>query len=125
MIDAEVAVSYIDQTVITAPAVGMDDAFNVGALMDAEYGRLPIGPAPTFAFHAFGAKQAFIHFHDARKAPLLLAMLRNPLPDQAQIPVDRVDVQTRQSGNLDRRQVGSKVFDKLPEFASESFELLQ
>lgn len=141
MIDPKVlAVADIDQAIVPAPAVGVDDAAkfhaspNDGlerifpairddlgihmpiALEDAEHGCLAECTSAPFALDALGAEIRFIDFDLAGKGRLRLTVFGNALTDTAQIPVDGVAVQARQNGDLSRFEIQCKQAHNLAKF---------
>ena len=109
-------VSQINQAIITASGVGMDNTIQVhfaaynalqrllGAigndfrvdhatsLENAEYGGFTIGTTASFPFDSFGAKVGFINFYFSLKRRGVFTIFGDPFPDQQQVSVDGIPV---------------------------------
>ena len=142
MIDSQVlAITDIDQAVVTAPAIGIDDAIQSNTAPDDPLERCftavrddfcvdtPVafeytkdscfaeGPATAFAFDTLGTEIRFIDLDLASEWRLKLAILCNAYTDASQIPVDGVAVNPRQRSDLGGVYVQCKQPDNLPKLA--------
>ena len=133
-------IPQVDQTIVPAPAIGVDDGLQVDSSSDdrlqcftttvgndfgidftvsSEYTKdngLPESATSTFAFDATRAKVALIDLHLTREGRLLLTVLGDTLTYSPEVSVDRVPVKTCQRSDLESIQVQGKKPDNLTDF---------
>src|SRR5262249_7770093 len=138
VIDAEVAIAEIDQAVVAAPAIGVDDGRDIdptpdnalqrgsgavwhdlgvdlpGALEDAEHDGLAIGSTTALATNIASAEPALIDFDDAEERTLGFTGHLDPLAQSTVDPVHGVAVQAAELGRLQGRQIGRKTPHQSP-----------
>lgn len=140
MIDPEVLpIADIDQAVITAPAVGIDDAFRghlspynrlqrgFGAIRDdfcidfpvtfenAKDDSFAVRAAPSLAFDSACSEERFINFNLAGEGRYSFAKTSHLYPDSLQIFVDCVPTQASDFCYLGGLQINGKIPHNLPE----------
>ena len=132
------AISDIDQAVVTPPAIGIDDAIqgNVTsdnrlerrlsavwndfcvdrsvALKNTKHSRFTVSAASSLTSDAPGTEVGLIDFDLARERRLKLAIFSNAFTDAAQIPVDGIAVVTRECSDLSGVQIKCKQPDNMP-----------
>ena len=146
MIHAEMLfIPQVDQPIVTAPAIGVDDRlqvdsssndrlecftttvgndFGVDFTVSSEYTKdngLPESTTSTFALDATGTEIAFIDFHFTGERGLLFTVLGNALTYGPEVSVDRVPVKTGQRSDLESIQIQSKKPDKFADFLLRNF----
>ena len=133
MIDADVAIAEIDQAVVTAPAIGVDDGARVDPaaddalerglravrddlgidvalpLEDAEDDGLAVGTAPPPALDPARPEEALVDFDDPKQPALGFAGHQHAFPHAPVEPVHGVAVQPTQCRRLQRREIGGDV----------------
>ena len=87
-------------------------------LVDAEDNCFTARAAPALAANTPRAEVALVEFDLAAERRLALAVRGDGLPNQRQIPVDRVAVQPRQRGALRGRQIECKELQESPKFST-------
>ena len=141
MIDAEVAVTEIDQAVVATPAIGVDDGTGVHpaaddalqgrpravrhdlgvdlalAFEDAEDDGLAVGAAPAFALDPACPEEAFIDFDDTEQGALRFAVEQNAFAQASVEAVHGVAVQAAQRCRLEGGQIGGEVPNQLADLA--------
>ena len=141
MIDAEVTVAEIDEPVVAAPAIGVDDGTGVHpaaddalqgrpravrdnlcvdlalALEDAEDDGLAVGAAPASALDPARPEEALVDLDDTEQGALRFAGKQNAFAQASVEAIDGVAVQTAQRGRLESGQIGSEVPNQLADLA--------
>src|SRR6516162_2097527 len=136
MIDAQVAVAEIDQAVVAAPAIGVDDGRDIdaapdnalqrgsgavrhdlgvdlsGALEDAEHDGLAVGAPATLAADVAGTEPALIDLDDTEQRTLRFAGRHDALPQATIQPVHGIAVQPTELGGLQGRRISCKAAHK-------------
>lgn len=140
MIDPEMfSVTDINQAIISAPAIRVDDAVegdassnnalqrrfaavsnNLGvntaiALEDAKDGSFAKRATSAFALDAPGTEIGFVHFDLARKRRLTFTIVRNAFANASQVTVDGVAVKACDCSDLSSIQVERKQPNDMPE----------
>ena len=139
MVDAEVAVTEVDQAIVASPAVGVDDGAGVHpasddalqgwlgavgndlsvdlalALEDAEHGGLAVGAAAAPALDPARAEETLVDLNHSEQGALCLAIEQNPFSQAAVEAIHGVAVQAAQGGCLKGGQVGRKIAHQLAE----------
>ena len=141
VIDAEVAIAEIDQTVVATPAIGVDDGAEVDpaaddalegwlravrddlgvdlavTLEDAEDDGLAVGATPAPALDPACPEEALVDLDDPEQRTLGLAGNQDVFPQAAVEPVHGVAVQTAQRRRLEGCQIGGEVTNQLADLA--------
>ena len=139
--DAEVTVAEIDQPVVAAPAIGVDDGAGVHpaaddalqgrpravrddlgvdlalALEDAEDDGLAVGAAPAPALDPARPEEALVDLDDPEQRTLGLTGDQDAFAQAAVEPVHGVAVQTAQRRRLEGGQIGGEVTNQLADLA--------
>ncbi len=132
-IDADVAIPEVDQAMVAAPAIGVDDGAWVDPaaddalerrlravlddlgidaalpLEDAEDDRLAVGAAPTPALDSTRPEEALVDLDDPKQGALGFAGQPHAFPHAPVEPVHGVAVQPTQRRCLQSRQIGGDV----------------
>ena len=140
VIDPEMlSIADIDQTIVSTPAIRVDDAVERDtspdnalqrgfaavrddfcihraiAFEDPEDGCFAERPAPSLAFDTPGAEVGFVDFDLTGKRRLGLAIFCNTYTNASQIAVNCISVEASDRGDLSGIQIERKEPDNLPE----------
>jgi hypothetical protein len=141
VIDTKVTVAQIDQTVVTAPAIGVDDRGDIdpaadnalqsgsGAvrhdlgvdlarpLEDAEHDGLAVGTSAALAADVARAEPALVHFDNAEEGALRLAGNLDTFAQATVQSVHGIAVQPAELGSLQGQKIGCKAAYYGPDLA--------
>lgn len=133
-------VAEIDETVVAPPTIGVDDAVQIDfapdnglqrgfraigydlgidfplSLEDSKHWRFAVGSAPSFPLDSLAAEIGFVNFDLTGEGRLSLAKFGNSFSDEVIVAVDRVAIETSESGRLAGVQVQGEAPYEMPEF---------